>query len=117
ICAYAEYYFDNIANQGHSWSNERIFLEEAIKVLGIHGTYIRDYMKSDEGLEKFYWEQGDKRISSMRMYNNEKYVLKHLLRLATKYVAPEIKNVDKAIDDAEESLGIKYTDEQRETIK
>lgn len=117
IKAYSEHYFDEIANQGHSWVNERVFLEQAIKELDIVGTYIRDYMRTDEGRESFYWQEGDKRISSMRMYNNERNTLRNLLRLATKYVAPVGFNVDEAIKEAEDKLGVKYTDEQKNAIR
>lgn len=117
IGAYMEYYFDDIANQGHSWADERKFLEEAIETLDVNGSYVRNFMKSEEGERNFYWQQGDKRISSMRMYNNEKNTLKNLLRLAMKYQAPRGFDVEEAIGDAEDSLGIKYTDEQKDTIK
>lgn len=116
IKAYSEHYFDEIANQGHSWVNERIFLEQAMSDLDVNGKFIRDYMKTDDGKRYFYWQQGDKRISSMRMYDNEKNTLKNLLRLASKYEPPENLNIDKAIKDAEYSLGISYTDEQKEAI-
>ncbi|OXS74317.1 hypothetical protein B1B04_09335 [Lysinibacillus sp. KCTC 33748] len=117
IKAYSEYYFDEIANQGHSWVNEREFLEQAIKELDVNGTYIRDYMNSEDGKKNFYWQQGDKRISSIFMYNNERNTLRNLLRLATRYEAPIGFNVDEAIKDAEAALDVKYTDEQKNAIR
>ena len=117
IKSYSECCFDEIAKKGHSWVNERVFLEKAIEELDIHGTYIRNYMKSEDGEKNFYWQQGDKRISSMRMYNNERNTLRNLLRLATKYVAPVGFDVDKAIEEAEKKLGLEYTDEQKDTIR
>lgn len=117
IKAYSEHYFDEIANQGHSWVNERVFLEQGIEELDVNGTYIRNYMKSEDGEKNFYWQQGDKRISSMRMYNNERNTLRNLLRLATKFVAPVDFNIDEAIKKAEEKLGVKYTDEQKNAIR
>ena len=117
IKAYSEHYFDEIANQGHSWVNERVFLEQGIEELDVNGTYIRNYMKSEDGEQSFYWQQGDKRISSMRMYNNERNTLRNLLRLATKYVAPVGFDIDEAIKKAEDKLGVKYTDEQKNAIR
>lgn len=116
IRSYSHHYFDEIANQGHSWVNERTFLEQSLSDLNINASYIRKYMESEEGERYFYWQQGDKRISSMFMYENEKNVFKHLLRLYGKYEAPEVKDLDFAIQTAEESLGIKYTDEQKKAI-
>lgn len=116
IKAYSEYYFDEIANQGHSWVNEREFLEQAIKELDVNGTYIRNYMKSEDGQKNFYWQQEDKRISSILMYNNERNILRNLLRLATRYEAPIGFDVDEAIKDAEAALNVKYTDEQKNAI-
>ncbi|MEQ6356536.1 AAA family ATPase [Lysinibacillus sp. M3] len=116
IKAYSEYYFDELANQGHSWVNEREFLEQAIKELDVNGTYIRKYMKSEDGKKNFYWQQEDKRISSILMYNNERNILRNLLRLATRYEAPIGFDVDEAIKDAEAALDVKYTEEQKNAI-
>ena len=116
IRAYAEHCFDEIANDGHSWVSERVFLEKAISELDIIGTYIRDYMDSEDGRLRFYWQQDYKRISSMRMYNNEKNTLRNLLRLATKYEVRENVNFDEEIKRAENKLGVTYTEEQRNAI-
>lgn len=117
IKAYSEHYFDEIANQGHSWVNERVFLEQGIEELDVNGTYIRNYMKSEDGEKNFYWQQGDKRISSMRMYNNERNTLRNLLRIATRYKAPVGFDVENAIKQAERTLGVIYTDEQKSAIR
>lgn len=117
IKAYSEYYFNEIANQGHSWVNEREFLEQAIKELDVNGTYIRNYMKSEDGKKNFNWQQEDKRISSILMYNNERNILRNLLRLATRYEAPVDFDVEEAIKDAEAALDVKYTDEQKNVIR
>lgn len=116
IRAYAEHCFDEIANEGHSWVSERVFLEKAISELDIIGTYIRDYMDSEDGRMRFYWQQDMKRISSMRMYNNERNTLRNLLRLATKYVVRKDVNFDEEIKRAENKLGVIYTEEQRNAI-
>lgn len=116
IRAYAEHCFDEIANEGHSWVNERVFLEKAVNELDIIGTYIRKYMDSEDGRLRFYWQEDVKRISSMRMYNNERNTLRNLLRIATKYVVPSDVNFDEEIKRAEEKLGVVYTEEQRYAI-
>lgn len=116
IRAYSEHCFDEIANQGHSWVNEREFLEKAIADLDIIGTYIREYMATDDGQERFYWQTDKKRISSMRMYQNERNTLRNLLRLASKYEAPKNINYDNEISWAEQKLGVVYTEEQRNAI-
>ncbi|MFJ7982455.1 AAA family ATPase [Lysinibacillus xylanilyticus] len=116
IGAYAEYYFDEIANQGHSWADERLFLKQAIDELDINGKYIRDFLKTEDGEALFYWEQGDKRVSSKRMYNNERQTLKNLLRIASKYEAPIDIDFNEYIKQAEESLDVTYTNEQRDAI-
>ena len=117
IKAYCEYSFDEIANQGHSWVAEREFLEKAVADLGIVGTYIRDYFRTEEGKKFFVWDTEQKRVSSMRMYNNEKNTLKQLLRLSLSYQVPEEFDMTESINSAEEKLGIKYTDEQKNAIK
>lgn len=118
IKAYCEYSFDEIANQGHSWVNERVFLEKSIADLDIIATYVKDYFKTEEGQKYFIWDKEKKRVSSMRMYTNERNTLKHLLRIASTYQSPsEDFDMDESIELAEEKLGLTYTDEQRMAIK
>lgn len=117
IKAYSEHYFDEIANQGHSWVNEKVFLKQSLEDLSINANVIRRYMESEDGKEFFYWQQGDQRISSRRMYNNEKTTLKNLLRLKNKYEPIESLNIDGTIANAEDLLGLKYTNEQKEAVK
>ena len=116
IRAYSEHCFDEIANQGHSWVSEREFLEKSVSELNIIGTYIREYMNSEDGQERFYWQQDRKRISSIRMYNNERNILRNLLRLSSKYQALVNVNYNEEIERAEEKLGVVYTEEQRNAI-
>lgn len=116
IRAYCYYYFDIIGQQGHSWINEKVFLKDATEELGINGKYIRDYLNSEDGQNIFYWDKNEYKISTKKMYNNEKETLENLIRIKENYTPPEIENIDEGIKIAENSLGIKYTDEQKNAI-
>lgn len=116
IKAYSNHFFNEIANQGHSWANENIFIEQAVNDLDITGKHVRDYMRTDSGRKHFHWDEKLKRIASIQMYNNEKNTLKQLLRLSATYKKPANLDIDGAIKIAEDELGVKYTDEQKQAI-
>ena len=117
IKAYSDYYFDEVGSQGHSWVSERLYLEQAIEALDINGKYIRDFLDSEEGQRSFFWNKKSKIISSRVMYENERSVLRNLLRISSRYKKPAFLNIERAIENAEGNLGIKYTDEQKNAIR
>src|SRR5690554_6424750 len=94
IRAYCYYYFDIIGQQGHSWINEKVFLKDATEELGINGKHIRDYLNSEDGQNIFYWDKNEYKISTKKMYNNEKETLENLIRIKENYTPPEIENIE-----------------------
>lgn len=117
IGAYSDYYFDEVGSQGHSWVNERLYLEQAIEALDMNGKYIRDFLDSEEGKYSFFWDKNSKIISSRRMYENERSILRNLLRISSRYEKPVSLNIEKTIQNAEDKIGVKYTNEQKEAIR
>ncbi|MFQ9889263.1 MAG: hypothetical protein ACLRWM_01560 [Streptococcus sp.] len=51
------------------------------------------------------------------MWNLEDKIAKEIKRLADAPVEPIGRNMDAAINEAEDALGIEYTEEQRDAIK
>lgn len=67
--------------------------------------------------ETLWWSDDRQEFALTRVWNLEDSIAKEIKRLADAPVEPIGQNMDAAINEAENALGIKYTEEQRDAIK
>ena len=67
--------------------------------------------------ETLWWSDDRQEFALTRVWNLEDEIAKEIKRLADAPVEPIGRNMDAAINEAEDALGIEYTEEQRDAIK
>lgn len=118
IEACINYLVHEAAGEGHSWTSFEQMTDEAIKLLKIDRRLIEEFLLSiDNKSEGQLLNVNGNQITSKSYYQQEKSILKDLLRIDQNYnPIKDSKLLNAAIQDAEEILNITYTDEQRNVI-
>lgn len=118
IEACVNYLVHDAAGDGHSWTSFEQMTDEAIKLLKIDRRLVEEFLMSiDNKSEGQLLNVNGNQITSKSYYQQEKSILKDLLRIDQNYnPIRDSKLLNEAIQDAEEILNITYTDEQRNVI-
>lgn len=118
IEACVNYLVHEAAGEGHSWTSFEQMTDEAIKLLKIDRRLVEEFLMSiDNKSDGQLLNVNGNQITSKSYYQQEKSILKDLLRIDKNYnPIKDSKLLNEAIQDAEEILNITYTDEQRNVI-
>jgi len=117
IEACINYLIHKEVDEGHSWIPYDDLIQLAIKMLDIEKEHIEEFLQTLDFSDSNIININNKQISTQFYYNQEQLILTHLKRINENYKLKfENNNLLKFIRKAENELGIKYTDEQLETI-
>lgn len=116
------YIIEEESNDGHSWIYKSDLLTKAIEYLKIESTYIEDIFNQSEFSKSISYQSSDIIImndiaSTYSLYYDELSTLRNLDRIHGNYTPVKMDDINEYIREAEEELGITYTDEQLEVIK
>ena len=116
-----KYIIDENTKDGHSWSYREDIMTQALEYLNIEPHLIDEILNNTPYEKGKHYKPNDiivvgELVSLHRLYMDERNVLKHLDRIDAKYEVPVLEDIDELIQQAENELGIKYTEEQRSTI-
>lgn len=116
------YIIEEESNDGHSWIYKSDLLTKAIEYLKIESSYIEDIFNQSEFNKSKSYQPSDIIImndiaSTYSLYYDELSTLRNLDRIHGNYTPVKMDDINEYIREAEDELGITYTDEQRETIK
>lgn len=117
------YLLEQGAQNGHSWDYRENLKIEAIDLLKIEPLYVDNYLDKSLYVKGEYYDKTDiivvgDLVSTFGMYYDERNTLDNLDYILKSYVpmSDDQKYFDQQIDDVQESLGIIYTQEQRNAI-
>lgn len=104
------------ANDGHSWINVESLITKAENLLDIPTVKILNVINQiKENPKRFYFD--GELFSLKKFYQYESEIKRHLDRLMNTYQQKGGKDVEELIAEIEESLGVTFTDEQRDAIR
>lgn len=121
IISCIEYVLDEFANnEGHCWIKHEKLIKEAVKLLKIDKSHIVDIiMKEREKENDSKFKIDDERIGSIQYYIFEYGIYENIKRLLSQPSSINFSNeqIIERINQAQESQGFTYTDEQRKAIE
>lgn len=100
-------------NNGHSWITKEGLIKKATDILKIDQFTIEIYLEDFDNINLYITET---KVAKRNLYNYEKWIYESIHRLLDQKPA-EIPNLEEKIDVAEEKMGFKFTDEQRDAIR
>lgn len=109
-----KYVLQNESSNGHTWVDTDDLIRQACELTDLEDDLLRDYLvtfPNDNGI-KYLKEK----TTLTRLYQDELEVFNNLERINNAYKPVSSFDMFSSIADAEEELGIKYTDEQKEAI-
>lgn len=117
-----KYIIDSNTADGHSWSYRDDIMTQALELLNIEPELIDSILNNAPYSKDKYYKPNDiivvgELVSLYRLYKDEHNTLMNLIRIRDNYVPPVLEDIDSSINRAEDKLMVKYTEEQRETIK
>ena len=121
IEAYVMHFLADRAEEGNSIISANQTINSCIKELeldeGDQEVIKRALFHLHDVRETLWWSDDRQEFALTRVWNLEDSIAKEIKRLADAPVEPIGQNMDAAINEAENALGIKYTEEQRDAIK
>ena len=121
IEAYVMHFLAGRAEEGNSIIPANQTINSCIKELeldeGDQEVIKRALFHLHDVRETLWWSDDRQEFALTRVWNLEDSIAKEIKRLADAPVEPIGRNMDAAINEAEDALGIEYTEEQRDAIK
>ena len=116
-----KYIIDSNTADGHSWSYRDDIMTQALELLNIEPELIESILNNAPYSKDKYYKPNDiivvgELVSLYRLYKDEHNTLINLDRIKESYVVPVLEDIDVLLENAENSLGIKYTESQRNAI-
>lgn len=115
--AYIEYMFEKLEEEGDSWMAPEDFIKK-IKEF-IPNADLEYAVKHVQSSSKYVYKNidGDKMISTERLYSIEKQIAHHINRLKSAECDMDLTGWEEAVERIEKVNGWQYNDEQRQAIE
>lgn len=117
IEACINYLIHEETKEGHSWTPINEMIDKAVKLLGIDRYNVDAFLGTLEDSNSNIINVHDGQITSKYYYRTEKELFENLKRLDDNYkIVIDEGKMEQAIQNAQDILGVTYTDEQEETV-